>query len=144
MNHWRFLGHNMDKQEIIAGFHSHVCSVCWSWRGGGPVRWWAPTVCTAGLRTQPLRGPCAACDPRSWPDCEIKQQLFGVHMLPASHLNETLIERGSYGEDHISRVSRIKIITTDTFWVIFYHLIRWKQGWERKIHQWPKWVMKPQ
>lgn len=34
-------------------------------------------------------------------------------MLPASHLNETLIEQPSYAKDHLSRVSRITIITTD-------------------------------
>lgn len=38
--------------------------------------WSGPTVCTWALQTQPLRGPCAACDPGSWPDCEIKQQQY--------------------------------------------------------------------
>lgn len=84
----------------------HGYSPCLLWRGGGLVIWSGPTVCTRGLQTQPLQDPCAAYGPGSWPGCEIKQQVFRAHTVPASHSDETVPEQER------SMATNYKLITT--------------------------------
>lgn len=61
---------------------SHVCCACRPWREADWARWPGPTVCTAELQTRPPPGPCAACDPGSWPGCwYLEATCYQAHTL---------------------------------------------------------------